>query len=657
MKTIRNSSIWLLLVFFHFSIFYFSCKSTTVKENANVKALLGNNFDAEIKKIYKHADKRQADSLIQYFVSENPEYRYHAAKVSVSVGGNVLKRFLISGLSDPCDSVRYYCAYSIGLQADSTYLSDLIAAFHKEANSENLNIILEAIGRGGSQKALTFINSIAIENQNPLRNVGLAYACYHLAANGFLEDVILKKNVEILKIGVPLEAAKIAATTLGRFSFTTVYQYIDTIINIYDKENDVTVKMNLAKVLAKIQKKEADEKTIEILKTAQDFRIIVYAINALPQQSYYKFKDIIFSLLDYKNPNVCVAAAQYFLNFGASSDATKYIAKATEIKNWRAAAIMYRAALKHNWRLSDNELVKSKYKNSNNSYEKAELILALGESEQNFEIVSAEVFRKTDTEISSAAMEAMVIMKEKSFKKANKQYDKKFAEVFKQAIMSNDVALISIAATALRVPEYKYNTYYTNTYFLKQALNTLNMPADIEAQIELLKTIEFFSGEAFRQSFDYNHEIEWENIEQLTNNQEVEIITNKGKIRINLFVFDAPATVASFVGLIKQGFFKQNVIHRAAPAFVIQSGCPRGDGWGSPGFSIRSELAVSHFNDAGLVGMASAGKDTESSQWFITQSPTIWLDGRYTIFGKVVEGIEVVNEIEIGDSIIDIVLK
>jgi len=83
---------------------------------------------------------------------------------------------------------------------------------------------------------------------------------------------------------------------------------------------------------------------------------------------------------------------------------------------------------------------------------------------------------------------------------------------------------------------------------------------------------------------------------------------------------------------------------------VIQGGCPRGDGWGSENYSIRSELGPLRYNE-GYVGMASSGKDTEGVQWFITHSPTPHLDGRYSIFAKVIYGMEVVHQIEIGDQI------
>jgi len=88
---------------------------------------------------------------------------------------------------------------------------------------------------------------------------------------------------------------------------------------------------------------------------------------------------------------------------------------------------------------------------------------------------------------------------------------------------------------------------------------------------------------------------------------------------------------------------------------VIQTGCPRGDGYGSLDYSIRSELTQIYYDSEGFIGMASAGNDTEGTQWFITHSATPHLDGNYTIFGKVIEGMDVVHKIQQGDKINEII--
>ncbi|HEX7880095.1 MAG TPA: HEAT repeat domain-containing protein [Candidatus Eisenbacteria bacterium] len=128
------------------------------------------------------------------------------------------------------------------------------------------------------------------------------------------------------------------------------------------------------------------------------------------------------------------------------------------------------------------------------------------------------------------------------------------------------------------------------------------------------------------------------------------IVTGKGEIVIEFLPGAAPNTVANFVTLVSRGYFNGLTFHRVVPGFVTQDGCPRGDGWGGPGYAIRCEYNDLHY-EAGMVGMALSGKDTGGSQYFITQTPQPHLDGKYTIFGRVISGLSVLEEILVGEPI------
>jgi cyclophilin family peptidyl-prolyl cis-trans isomerase/HEAT repeat protein len=126
--------------------------------------------------------------------------------------------------------------------------------------------------------------------------------------------------------------------------------------------------------------------------------------------------------------------------------------------------------------------------------------------------------------------------------------------------------------------------------------------------------------------------------------------TRRGKIEILLDVVETPLTTRSFVDLAERGFFDGLRFHRVEPGFVVQGGCPRGDGNGGPGYTLRSEISERPYG-RGSVGMALSGKDTGGSQFFITLSPQPHLDGGYTLFGRVTAGLEVVDQIRPGDVI------
>ena len=131
--------------------------------------------------------------------------------------------------------------------------------------------------------------------------------------------------------------------------------------------------------------------------------------------------------------------------------------------------------------------------------------------------------------------------------------------------------------------------------------------------------------------------------------------TDRGRIVIELFADETPVTAANFLSLGRDGFYEGLTFHRVVPGFVIQGGCPRGDGWGGPGYSIPCEVTARPY-ERGSVGMALAGKDTGGSQFFITHSPQPHLDGRYTLFGRVKEGMDVVDRIRPGDRIVRVYL-
>ena len=138
-----------------------------------------------------------------------------------------------------------------------------------------------------------------------------------------------------------------------------------------------------------------------------------------------------------------------------------------------------------------------------------------------------------------------------------------------------------------------------------------------------------------------------------------EIQTEKGTMKVNFYDKDAPNTVANFVKLAKSGFYDGLTFHRVIPDFVIQGGCPNGIGSGGPGYKIKCELdGENQYHDRGVLSMAHAGRDTGGSQFFVCHSRTntAHLDRNHTCFGKVVEGVDVVDAIRQGDKMLKVII-
>lgn len=132
-------------------------------------------------------------------------------------------------------------------------------------------------------------------------------------------------------------------------------------------------------------------------------------------------------------------------------------------------------------------------------------------------------------------------------------------------------------------------------------------------------------------------------------NRHAIIETDKGEIEFELFEDKAPLTTRNFINLTQKGFYDGLIFHRVIRGFVIQGGDPTGLGAGGPGYTIPDEFGTGLNHTKGAVSMANAGPNTGGSQFFITEEATPWLDGKHSVFGRVVRGMDVVVKIEQGD--------
>ena len=133
--------------------------------------------------------------------------------------------------------------------------------------------------------------------------------------------------------------------------------------------------------------------------------------------------------------------------------------------------------------------------------------------------------------------------------------------------------------------------------------------------------------------------------------------TARGPITIELYPDKAPLTVANFVNLAKRGFYDGLSFHRVIADFMIQGGCPEGSGRGGPGYRFEDETNNGVRHERAVLSMANAGPSTNGSQFFITHTATPWLDGKHTVFGKVTQGLDVVDSVAQGDAINKITIE
>jgi cyclophilin family peptidyl-prolyl cis-trans isomerase len=225
--------------------------------------------------------------------------------------------------------------------------------------------------------------------------------------------------------------------------------------------------------------------------------------------------------------------------------------------------------------------------------------------------------------------------------------------LLEEAIDSGDAGMISAAALALKDYDKTYLSRYVSDTLFTTAFDKLDFPKHLEPMQYLADVHNYYfpDNKISMPKTDTRRSYINDNFTKFDATYTAVVETDAGEIQFELLIEHAPETVLNFIDLAEQDFFNDKVFQRVVPNFVIQTGCTRGDGYGGVDFTIRSELSPMRYLEEGYVGMASAGSHTEGSQWFITHSPTPHLSGRYTIFGKVSAGMDVVKKMKVGTEI------
>ena len=279
-------------------------------------------------------------------------------------------------------------------------------------------------------------------------------------------------------------------------------------------------------------------------------------------------------------------------------------------------------------------------------YQLAKLMLKTEfEGDEQLSYVKKEAFQSRYQVVRTAAAEAYFA----SVKNVDRDQDS-YQSFVKACIQSRDMALQSHAC-------YEMFKHADSSYLdlLRLYKDSLAMPKQMETYIDFEKAIASITGEDYTApEVKSDRYIDWNHVMTIPEDQQVLIQTTKGDVVLNLFVNDAPASVSNFLKLVQDSFYNGKYFHRVVENFVVQAGCPRGDGWGSLDWTQRSEFSNYQTYSTGTFGLASAGKDTEGVQWFITHNATPFLDGRYTILGRVDSGMDVIQKIEVGDKVLNI---
>ena len=623
--------------------FVIACSS---QQDGSSQLQSANKFnDTKNRKIAEWQDRRQLDSLLVAVDIFGEEYKKEIAMALASLQKPESVPVLTDLLKNDNPDIRKAAAFALGQVGDSSSFEPLFDRLQVEENQEVVELILEALGKTATAEHLEFI--AAYNPINSRETTGLAKAIYRAGVRELRSLALTTLAANILDTAKEADSRLFAAHYLGRASTGALPSIAFEVLN--QKFEEPEIRMAVATALGKSPPLVAVNGLRNLL-TDNDYRVRVNAVRAIPNEKINQYYSFIDTLLFDVNPNVAVATAEKILLNTAWIDGAKIQEWRKKKPNWRAEALLMEAALsKDPENVSLLEEIKKAYQSARKPQHKAVLMNALSPGIQSYNFIITEMFRTDHPAISTAGIMALSKMrKSKNFPSALKPT---FADVFIQAIKSGDPAMIDISAATLRDPDLQYKKEITDFSFLTKAKENLSLPRENETLQSLERTLAFFENREPEPVINkFNHPIDWDKIKDLKAEQEATIKTSKGDIRLILFTNEAPGSVSNFVTLARQGYFNNKVFHRVVPNFVVQGGGNRGDGWGGEDYSIRSEFSTRRYT-TGSIGMASAGKDTEGTQWFITHSPTPHLDGRYTIFAHVIEGMEVVHKLEQGDII------
>jgi cyclophilin family peptidyl-prolyl cis-trans isomerase/HEAT repeat protein len=614
---------------FFFGVLLIACIACDEKKNTFE--------DPQIRHIADLQDRRKTDSLLIYLQSDHVEYRKRAALALASVQDTTT----INALSNIPD---VEAVFALG----QMYASGAYAPLKEDIGKGNTLVIrreaFEALGKVIRKGDLGVL-------RDSTNAEGVAWGIYRAGLRGVTDSTLLNKAASILSDKNSLRDDRLAAAHF--FSRAQFKEQPDVAVALADAATDADVEIRMAAVnaLSKLNDIAAVMKAVD----DTDYRVRVNAARALRTKPWSVVKHVFEKLLNDPNTNVSIATAEVILGL-APPDWQSVAAWAKAAKNWRTQATLYEAVLKVN-KSNDNSRDISKEmwmpaQTSKNQYQRAALITALSQASPNRNFIFHQ-YRVDSARVVKSAAAAGLARTVHDMRDPARELPE-YVDIYKQIIADGDQGAIIYACNALGDTTLGFKKIITDYSFLEQAKSKLSLPRDYETYAPLEETLNYFKGlpppAALKN--EYNHPIDWALALTIAKDQKVLVKTSKGDVVMQLFIEEAPGSVVNFVRLVNSGYYNDKYFHRVVPNFVIQTGCNRGDGFGSEDYSIRSEFSQRKYK-TGSVGMASAGKDTEGTQWFITHSPTPHLDGKYTIFAEVVSGMDVVHKIEVGDKIIE----
>ena len=644
-------------------------------------------------------DQRVASDprLTVFLTDSDPAVRERAAIACANLQDTLLLPALLKRLRDDDTMVREAAAFAIG-QTGPFLSADGKADLEKEclaicASPASPPRLFEEIGKFGTATGFSGLVSLAQSGADATEREAIIMGIARFAIRGIVSDSATR-----FLVGLADSDPNVSWKAVYALQRTAPLGHIDlrTAITL-TRNHDPLVRMNAALLLGKLGDTLDSVPPLLRLSSGEiDWRVRVNALNALGKLSKTPSSVIVERIARaFADSNEHVALAALAV-FGEMLKGSGHIPEAAEGDLWSlaesGAASSVRRQAEALTTIAKIERAKAFRRlarvHSRGDWSEARLAAAIGLTGDTLALpVLLKKSSHRNPLLASSALEGLRYLAE--LNPGNSGLLQAIAACAIDRLQSNDISLLSGASSMLADTLLRTASAVPA---LLRSLERLREPDDVEAIQQIVQTLgelrdgraidplrrrlsssdrtvaesaadalQAITGRSYRSEIHVTikpktNEKDSAFLAHLSDTVLVHMQTSVGPVLLELYPRIAPFTVMSFIRLAYRKFYDGLLFHRVVPNFVVQGGDPRGDGWGGPGYSIRSEFSLLHY-ERGTLGMASAGKDTEGSQFFITHSPQPHLDGRYTIFGRVRKGMDVVDRLQVGDKVTRLTLS
>ena len=638
-------------------------------------------------------------TLVRLLSDPDPTVRREATLAFGSIQDSNVIGALTRNLIDPLLSIQEAAAFALGqtgtvLSEDGRRALAYDLVWKRIPTTRAIEALMDGVGKFGFEDALNdLLVKFANLNEGATRR-GLTKSIARFAERGIVTDDGVRFLLRFVR--PPELTPRTVAYALRRIGkHPLILEELEEVVLLW-RHPDPNVRMQLATLLSLVGDARVSAQPLRTLARHDvDWRVRVNSIRSLgvlPLGGDEETVDLFGELLFDRNLHVAITALSSFpmLDFDreAPSERLRAILEQVEIiaQNpsdnfpWQLQAEAADALA-----LVEGGRAFARIHQARRSHPRLEerLLLALARTGSDSAAgVLLEFFQGDEARLQAAALEGL------SELTSRRPDDTVLLSTSYDAVLRSlgvdDAQVLGTAAALLREPRFRKPE---SVSALIRAARGLHVPADTEILLEMIRTLgiledsravpflhdqltspdgviraaaaaslQTITGQDYTASLPKREgalvtDFDFAALRAIPDTVYVDLETTRGVISLELYPRIAPFTVLNLLKLEEQrGYYRGILFHRVVPNFVVQAGDPRGDGWGGPGWTIRSEFSALPF-ERGSIGMASAGKDTEGSQFFITHSWQPHLEGRYTNFGRVLTGQDVVDNIQVDDRI------